>query len=341
MIERPLSLVLLAAPFLYLGGLVLSGFPSTDLAVALAPTVCLIAAALLAWPRESGWRVVGGGMFLALVGLTLAAFALPGSGTLGGTLAAGLFVGVPAIALALAWRTGEPLGGRVVAYGFSLTWGVVLLAARDALVASSTAITGPSFSTAFYQVNANQVSGLAGLLDRSGYTSLPLHAAFDPAYTALVALSLLGLLLVLARPQTGMEVPLPVSPRLSREGAEGSELAEAYGFSAAQRAVFRERSAGIPALTMWPPGLPSVVCAAAAAGATLLLSILVPDYALVSSVGALGVVAVAVVVLAEVPRSVLRPGGRPRRARVPPVPPSAPEFGGTGSSGGASPPTAP
>jgi hypothetical protein len=322
MIDRPLALGLLLAPFAYIGVVVVPQFPWGDAGgVGAAIAVCLFVAVVSgAEIRPS--RGVELWALPALAGVALVTLAAPTLfGTLGNDLAAGLFLGIPVLAVVFAWRSGGPMLHRVVAYGFSLTWGLLLLAARESLTASGTPFSGPSYSSAFYQVNADQVTGLNGLLNGSGFVALPIHGLFDPVFTGLAGASVFGLLLILARPQTGLGVPLPVASPPFREKGADREIPATYGFSAAQRALFQERSVSEPALTTWPQGLLPVVWGAAAASAFLLVAVLTPRWALLAATVGLTVLAAGLVATAEVPRWISWFTPRLRRTRSPPASP--------------------
>ena len=321
MIERPLALVLLLAPFAYIGGLVLPAFPGSDVGVTFAVAVCLLAAILSGtWIPRIRWAEAW--TLLALVVVILVTLADPALfGSLGDDLTVGLFIGIPVILVVFVWRSGESLGVRVAAYGLSLTWGAILLTARESLIASGSTFTGATFSSTFYGVIGDQVTGLVGLITGSGYVALPIHATFDLVYAALTGASVLGLLLLFVRPQTGLGTPLPVSSRSPRDEGAGRGMSQTHGFSVAQRALFLDRSVSEPAPTTWPPGLLPVVCGAGATSAFLLLAVLTPRWALLSAIAAALVVAAGLILVAEMPGSVSWLLLRVRRFRRPPAPP--------------------
>jgi hypothetical protein len=304
-IERPVAVAFLAVPFVYVAAAVFSGLTTGAIGVGAMLGATLVVAGLSA----SGVRLraVGVWLALALVGITVLALADPNDfGTTGGELAAGLFLGVPLVGVAWVGREREPLGHRLVEYGVALTWGLALLAARGSAAGSTGSFSGSAFATAFYAVNADQVTGLGGLATGVGYTTLPLHSLFDPVYAALAGVSVLGLLLLTVRPQTGLEVPLPVASRPSRDVPGDRDLKRMYAFSEAQRTAFRERSESEPPPTTWPPGLFSVVAGAGATGAFLLAAYVVPLWALFVVTTAIVGAGVVLVLVADFPGSVSR-----------------------------------
>lgn len=305
MIERPVAVAFLAVPFVYVAAAVLSSLTTGAVGVGTMLVATLVVAGLFA----SGVRLraVGVWLAIALVGATVLALADPNDfGTTGGELAAGLFLGVPLIGVAWVGRGREPLGYRLVAYGLALTWGLALLAARGSAAGSTGSFSGSAFAAAFYTVTTDQVTGLGGLVTGEGYTSLPLHSLFDPVYAALAGVSLLGLLLLTVRPQTGVEVPLPITSRPSRDAPGVRDLKRMYAFSEAQRTAFRERSESEPPLTTWLPGLFSVAVGAGSTGAFLLAAYVVPLWALFVVSTAIVVAGVVLVLVADFPGSLSR-----------------------------------
>lgn len=301
---RPWTLLLLLAPFLYVAALLLPAFPGDEVAVLAAFAVCGFAAALSASPYAP-LRAARTAVLIVLVVVVVATAADPRLSTgVGDELLSGLFLGVPIIAAVVAWRSEESLGVRLTAFGFALTWGVVLLATREHLVNGGSAINGPAFTSTFYQVNASQVTGLIGLLNGSGFTVLPIHDLFDGVYASLIGLSVLGILLDLVRPQTGLERALPIAVRPSREKAVSRDLRRPYGFSAAQRAVFRERSPSEPSPTTWPPGLLAVAYGAGAASVFLLIATVASGWALLVGSAVALAVAVLLILASDRPRAV-------------------------------------
>ncbi len=312
MIERWVVRVLLVAPFAYVAAIVLPTFPATEaVVVAVAFGLGVGVAALL---EGQGYRY-GNAALGTLLGLAVAitvAMAFPWP--LGDDLATGALLAIPVIAASVAWRPGEPLALRLFAFGLAIAWGIALLATRQALLGSSTAVDGPAWVGAFLEVNGQQARGIANLVVGAAYPVPPMHTLVDPIFTVLVAGAVLGWVLAFARPQTGLGVPLPLAPPLGAAAASDREAPEVFALSAAQRAVFRARSTGVPPLTTWPPGLLSLLAGAAAVGGFLAASQLLPYRALF----ALGLgVAVASGVLLALDAAT---GGRPTH----PQPPTAP-----------------
>jgi hypothetical protein len=319
-ISRPWALVPLFAPFVYVTALVLPSFPPAATGVFLALLLSVAVAGLAAVPSPR-LRPAALGSFLFLAVVVAVSLAVPGGfGGFGFELASGLALGIPLMAMALVWQKERPVEERMVLYGAALTWGIILLATRASLDGAGTAYTGRSFATAFYQVNSDQVTGLVGLMNGSGYTSLPIHSLFDPVFAVLAGASVLGLLLDLVRPQSGRGDPLPIVSVGYRERPTERELQRTHGFSAAQREVFRERSTSQPSPTTWPPGLLPVVWGAGVASVFLLVAVVSTTGALVVVAGAALVVAVLLILLADLPEAMAWLPLTVLRAQRPPPP---------------------
>ncbi len=314
MIERRPALVLLALPFVYVAGALLTVFPLTAVAVPLAFAVTLLAA-LLAGARDPAARAGGTWTFLGLLVLTGVGLFDPGlAGGASADVAAGVLLGLPAIAVSLAARPRWILGARLLLYGWAVVWGLLLLAAASALSAGPTAVTGSTFVSSFATTAGNQALGLLGLLDGSGYTLLPLHALTDPAYAALVGVSGLGLLLLIVPPQSGDGRPLPVATPSAAHRGPAPDPAALAGLSEAQRATFRERTEGTPPLTTWPPGLIAVLASATATATFAFAAYVRPYGALLGAVVGALVVAAFLMLVVEVPGVLERRGKRPQAA---------------------------
>ena len=297
---RPWPLLLWAAPFGYVLARTLPMFPANERGFVAVGSLVAVAVGILSLPRGTWARATALAIHVLLLGVTGVVLALPsGAGTAGGDLVSGILLGLPAVAFAVAGRSGEPLARRLLLYGIGLTWEVALLATRASLAASGDAVTGPSFAVTFSEVNSQQATGVADLVSGVGFTALPLHVLVDPALTALTAVALLGLLLYLVRPRTGAGRPLPFAPPPVRTGGPSRELASTYGFSPAQREVFRLRSEAEPPLTTWPPGLVPVVAASLAATVFLAVAVLVPQAALLGAVTGIAAVAAGLVLVAD------------------------------------------
>lgn len=297
--ERWVARALVVLPFAYLLAVVAPAFPFGTVGVALGIGVALVVTVLFESPayrpRDAGFAALS-----VLFATTAVALALPGAvHDAGWDLLAGIVLVAPVLFASVAWRSDEPLGFRLVGFGFAVLWGVAILAARELLSASGQAVTGVTFVGAFARANALQESGLAGLLLGTGYRSLPIGSAADPVFAALLAGALLGLLLATVRPQTGQGAPLPLAARVLRPVTDAPGRLARYGLSDAQREAFRARSTSAAPLTAWPPGIPALLVAAVATGVFLATSVAVPSGALLALALGMGAGAAAVVLLGD------------------------------------------
>ncbi|MGA8543327.1 MAG: hypothetical protein WB947_07330 [Thermoplasmata archaeon] len=319
-IVRPLAFSLLALPFAWATAVVLSDFSRAAFPVVVIAWAVCATFSVAATLRPQYLEAWGIGVLAVLV----AAAALTSLvGSVGPELGAGILLGVPWILVGYVARPASSLGLRFVAYGIGATAGLILLTTPLEVAAGSGGMSGVSFLRGVFTVIADQSQVLGGLVPGSAVPTLPLHNFFDPVYAGLTAASILGLLLVTVRPQTGPGAPLPLAIRLRREGPEARTLPLAYGFSGAQQAIFFERSSAEPPLTAWPPGLVSVLAGAVGASLFLTVAYLYPLSALLVVSGALGAVSVVVVIVTERP-GLLRAPVRHKRRRAlfggPPTP---------------------
>jgi hypothetical protein len=335
-LDRIFAASLLSLPALYPLALVVAALPPADVGVPSGILVCALVALL--WSRASE-RDDGRGIalligFLVVIAATLS---LGGGGVTAGTeLAVGGLLGAPLVALAVTWRPREAPGYRLLAFAVALSWGILLLATEATLAGG--AVTAPTYASAFATTVGNQLTGLAGVVGRTGFTSLPAQSLFDPVYVGVSALAVLGLLITGFRPQTGAGSPLPTAPRSGLRDVASRELGSVYAFTAAQRAAYRARSLPEPSRTIWPPGLLPIAGGAAAAALFLLVATVAPRWALLGTSSAIVVVfALLAVRASDFVRSRLGPMGRtPLRteaspggeevetARAAPVSPSQP-----------------
>ena len=314
--ERAVTALLASLPPLYLAALLLPSLASgaTPVAIAFALTLAIAAGAS---------RAAGRGRAIALL-LTIAlAIALGAAaadaGALGAVpdgIAAGVLLGLPWVASVYVWRPKEPLGVRAIAFGLATLLGLFYLAAASARGGPGPSLSASAFVSQLGATIVNEASGIASLFV-FGPANPPVASLFDPAFALLTGLAMLGLLVLILRPQTGDEVPLPIALEMSI--APRAELSPVYGFSPDQRAVFSERSRGAPPGTPWPPGIDAVVAAGIVTVAFVGVALVVPYDAV------LGLTIALVALLAILVYTVARP--------APFEPPEAPPAGP-----GASPP---
>jgi len=328
---RPLAALFLALPVLYALARLLAVLPAGDAGAWVAIVLLAIVAAMLARPEKRS-RIAG----YALLAFLLLGTALAGAfaGDPGLALGAGVVVGLPLLTVAVAARSGEPAGVRVLAFGAALTWELLLLPALP---------SGPwgSEHAAPFLSNlgtdlADQFSGLVGLLTRTSVLSLPAHATFDPVFVGFVGLAILGLLLIAFQPESGQGEPLPTATRRAREDEGARDLPTQYAFGDAQRAAFRERSLVEPALSAWPPGLVPIGAGALGAAVFAVAAAVEPAWSLLG-------VAVGVLVTVLVLFAAAGPGPRssPGAPEPLPAPSPTPESLGTdepAATGAAGPP---
>jgi len=303
MIERRVAFAALLLPFLYVAVDLLPRFPLTAVAIPAAFLLGLLAAGLGSMP--DGAARLGSLAFGALlVGTVVVANADRAVfGSVGPDLMVGSMLAVPWVLVAVAGRADEPLVYRFAAFGSAVTVGLLLLTAAHSLSAGGTAYTGESFLRAFASVNSQQLLGIAFLLVGAGSSGLPVHDLFDPLFVGLTAVSLLGLLLVVVRPETERGEPLPIAwGTVPLEESEAMRRND-YGLSPAQRQVFRERSRPEAPAIRAPPGADALAVAAASAGVFLALAFAAPFAALLVTVVILAAAAVALMVVVRPGRS--------------------------------------
>jgi hypothetical protein len=331
--ERPVAAVLALLPFAYVAAVVLPSFPAQDLGVGFAFVMSVVIGILSAMPSPRAQEIgawVGIGLAI-IIGVTFSEIQM--FGDLGAQLAAGVLLGMPWIAVAYVWRPGEQVRNRFIALGLGLLLGTLLLAAAQTLSASTSAFTAPGYVQAFYFLNLTQVEGILGLLTGAGGLPLPLHTFFDPIFVALGGVSVLGLLLVMLRPQTGRDQFLPITLNPRWRAGTIADLPGSYGFAEVQQAVFRDRTVSEPPGSAWPPGLISVVIAAVTTSVFVALAFLTPFWALLSVTVAAAVAGGALVASAgPVRRRAVRPTrpaarepvSVPTRVDAPPSAPPSP-----------------
>lgn len=255
---------LLLLPLLYVTAVVLPPVADGESAAAAAFVVGL-AVAGLSLVRSERVRAAGVGL-AAVLGLTIVVAAIDRSVAVAVPLGlvAGTLLAVPWVAAAVAARSGEELGTRVVAFGVAVLFGLLALAALASLRATGGSARGPAFVARFYAMTVDQVHGI-GLFVAPGPLAPPVAGFFDATFAVLVGIAAFGLLLLLAPPQTGAGVPLPVTLPDRGLAPQATELAPEYGFSSAQREVFRARTVPEAPATQWPPGLLAIAVGTLAA----------------------------------------------------------------------------
>jgi len=307
MIERPVAFAALSAPFVWVVVELVPHLPGAAAAVVVAASVGLAVGILtLLQPEAIGIPNVGVAAGLVLV--AAAATAAPGAlGPYGPAIFVGLLVGVPWMLVGFVARSASHVGARFVTFGLAVSWGLLLLAAAPGAIGTGGSAVASSYLSQLAATFVDQFRVFGGLLPGAAIPPLPVNQFFDPTYAFLVAVAIGGLLLVTIRPQTGARSPLPVAVRGYHAPEAERELTGSYGFSAAQQAVFRERSTGDVPLATWPPGLEPVFFGAAAAGTVLLAAFLVPLWAVPAGVAGVGVAALWLVRTTERPMPLPRP----------------------------------
>jgi hypothetical protein len=323
MIERPIGFALLAAPFAWVAAELLPSFPGGQVAVGAAAATCFVVAGL-ALERTSWLNLFNVGLVLALLVIAVTTFADPAPfGAAGPEITAGVIIGIPWIVVGYVARPEEPLVIRFIAYGGAVTWGLLLIADGQQLSGLSGASAATQFVNGFFSIAGQQGQVFGGLLSGSPSPPLPLNHVFDAGYAVLTGVSLVGLLLVLARPQTGTQTPLPVAVRSFRESEGDRELPTTYGFTSPQLEVFRERSSSEPPLLTWPPGLEPVFYGAVATGLFLTMAYFAPTWAVLVATTALALGVLILVRNTEVPPPLREPRRLRRRAPAPPAKPES------------------
>jgi len=296
--ERAIAAILLSLPPLYVTVVLLPSLASGDLAVAGAFAFTVLLAGSVARPGAAPWRITGllAILFVAAIGVAAAAEGPAGPFPL--ALVAGALIGLPWVASVPTWRPRVPLGFRCLALGVIVLLGLLYLADAQALQNSGTCLNGGNFVSQLGATNVAQAQGLASLF-LPGPLTPPVAALFDPAFALLTGLALLGLLVLIVRPQTGEEAPLPIALRAGV--APEPDLPELYGFSPEQRAAYRQRSRADPPGVPWPPGLDAVVVAAFASALFVGIAFASPYYAVFAVVVGLVGAVVAVLVATDRP----------------------------------------
>jgi hypothetical protein len=275
--ERTLATGLSLLPFLYVATVLLSLFVVSSPVVLLAFGLSVALSFVWGWAHlhEVG-EAVGLSLVLAILIGELVAEALL-LGDLAAQITTGILIGLPFVLLALAEGERASIARRTVALAGALVVGIGLLATRAAIDTSATGHSPTSFVEGFFRTNLTQLEGLISIATGTAAPGLPLREALDPTYAALSALAVVGVVLLVLRPRSGLEALLPVVPSRRRVGSLTDRLTL---FSGAQRAVFESRSHDEPPTGAWAPGLGAVVIAAIGAFALILAAYLTPLFAL-------------------------------------------------------------
>ncbi len=318
--ERPLGFALLSLPFLGVALEVGRDLPGPNAQFVIGTSAALaFAVAVLTLEQERPLDLPNLLLLAGLLAFSLAAYADPSLiGPYGGELLLGVLLGAPWILVAYVARPDEHVGLRFAVYAVAIIFGLFVLAAALTRSGSSPESLSSSIVTQFFGLAGQQFQVFGGLLNGATAPGLPLNALFDPTYAGLTAVSLAGLVLVTARPQTGGRTPLPVAVRAFRETDREKELPPEYGFSPGQREAFRDRSTGESPLLTWPPGLEPIFYGAAAALGFLAAAYFEPKWTVLGGVAAVAVAALWFVWAVE--RPMAAPPARVRRA--PATPPS-------------------
>jgi hypothetical protein len=311
MIERPIGYVALGAPFAAAAVELVPDFPGGQVAVAAAAAVAL-AIGVLTFLQPETFGLPNVTVLAALLAIASVATLDPGLiGPYGPAVFVGALIGAPWILVGYVARSDAPVGGQFVVYALAVIWGLFLLANAPSAAGTGVSAIASAYVAHFFSLLGAQFQVFGGLLTGAASPPLPLNQFFDPTYSAFVALSIGGLLLVTVRPQTGSRSPLPVAVRAYRGIDSDRELTGTYGFTPAQRQVFRDRTSAEAPLATWPPGLEPVFYGAAAAGAFLLAAYFVPTWTVPAAVAAAGIAAAWLVRTTERPAALPAP-------RVPP-----------------------
>jgi hypothetical protein len=324
--ERPIAFTLLALPLVWVAALIIPTFPRAEwLPVLLTWGICvilgLVSTLRMSYLPDWGWGIIGG--------LVAVAIGTSFISSLGPDFACGLLLGLPWVVVGYVARPTESLGLRFTGFGAVTIWGLILLGTSAQLGLPTGTVHGRDLLAGLLALIADQGQVLGGLVTGSPTPSVPLLNFFDPVFAALTAVSMLGLMLVTVRPQTGQGSPLPIAIQTHRALGAGRSLPPSYGFTSIQQAVFFERSAVEPPLTAWPPGLASVVCGASAAGAFLAMAYFAPLWAILGATVAAAVAVVFLAVEVEAPgvlRLPIPPRARRSRRAATMTPPRSPAM---------------
>jgi hypothetical protein len=226
--ENILSLVLVAPAFLYLSGLLVSGYRAWDglsaLGFLLVPILLLIGLVPLYGPLVELFGFVAVGVIATLGTINQA---LGGAGL---DFAAGLLLASPIMLGAWAWTPSRSAPARLLGLGLALLDGLMLLSTLHLIAVNTPGSVDPVTLFFFYTItNILQACGLAGFLNVAPsacttISQLPLRDIVDPVFVLLAGVALLGVL-----------VPI-LSPRTARGGVGESEGFREFAESSRLRA---------------------------------------------------------------------------------------------------------
>lgn len=209
--DQLLALVLVAPAFLYLGGLLLSGYQGWDAASEFG---FLLVPLLLAVGLYPVWGALLEFVGFIVLGLVATAATLTGSlGTTGYDLAAGILLASPFLLGLWAWGPGRSAAGRLLGLGVALAEGIILLATLASIHANPPYQENAIGLFSWYtQVNIEQVCGLANLLASApGVCAItnqfPLRDIVDPVFVFLGGVAFLGSLMPALVPRTARGDP--------------------------------------------------------------------------------------------------------------------------------------
>jgi hypothetical protein len=236
--ENLLSLVLVAPAFLYLSGLLVSGYTDwtalSALGFVLVPLLLLVGLIPLYGPLIELFGFVFVGV-VATVGTINEAL---GGGGL--DFAAGLLLASPIMLGAWAWTPSRSAPARLLGLGLALLDGLMLLSTLHLIQANVPGTEDPLTLFFFYTLtNVLQACGLAGFLNVAPaacttVSQLPLRDIVDPVFVLLAGIALLGVLIPILSPRTArggvgeaegfrefeessrLRADLPVSPDMMR-----------------------------------------------------------------------------------------------------------------------------
>lgn len=203
--DQILTLCLVAPAFLYLAGLLLSGYQGWDgdseLGFLLVPLLLVVGL----WPIYGALVELIGFLFVGIVATLGTATGALGPG--GYDFAAGLLLASPFLLGVWAWGPGRTAPARLVGLGIALTEGLILLAALASIRANGGVENSLNLFSWYTEVNVQQLCGLANLLSVApggcpSLTVFPLRDIVDPVFVFLAGVAFLGCLMPVLTPRT-------------------------------------------------------------------------------------------------------------------------------------------
>ncbi|MGA7923178.1 MAG: hypothetical protein WCA77_04305 [Thermoplasmata archaeon] len=268
--------VLALAPAAYAATALLPRFPGGDVAVYVGAGITILAALFTATNHEAIEEL--GALLLVIMAslIVVGLFEISVWGPVSADLSSGALVGIPFLTAGYVLRPKETALNRIVALQLTVLFTLGLLVAAASLESAGAAFSGPSFASSFVSANEAQLGGIANIIQGLPHGGLPLSSPGDAGFLITSTVAFIGLLVLLVRPQTGVEVELPLTEDDPRPVPILSEDA-LPSLHWTQRELMLRRSVNRAPPGRWPPGFGPILAAAVIACAVLGVADLAPN----------------------------------------------------------------